>query len=532
MVRKLYLVLFLWLSTTVLFFLQDRYAVPNIDDWAYTLIVSSDDNNGYLTETPVRHRVCSLSDAFCSQQNDYLMTNGRFLVHVLVQYFCGTMKRDTFSWLNSTVFALFLIVALQFVKRKTDVWLLLSFVSALWLMLPYQGFVMMGPISLCINYLWTLVATLLVILLFRHITLHRMSKVLITASSLYAFVTGSLQESFSIGVGGTMLLFVVIRRHQVNRQAVVMTFAYIAGAMTCILSPANFQRAEAVGGIGLHLNAVMGLLSSPIFLLLAVCVTLEVYQGRAKEFLRKHFILLTALTLDLLFAVFIAYTARHQLTLVHVFSLIIVFSCWSSYVEKRKTLKRVMTVFLTVFAVFLYSQVFSMRKNWHNAYIAFEQRCRQCDDGTVNGGTFEAMADSLMYNRILNNYATIYTFIGWDYGKKMFSMYLTKGKSNSHIMNVLPRPQEELARQCEASAETRPLLFHLSDGYYIFRSDNRLPKDNVLLAGCRRSEFIYQSTDEGLFKADETFCYDGQHYYLFNNKPAIARVDSIHVVTD
>ena len=64
MVRKLYLVLFLWLSTTVLFFLQDRYAVPNIDDWAYTLIVSSDDNNGYLTETPVRHRVCSLSDAF------------------------------------------------------------------------------------------------------------------------------------------------------------------------------------------------------------------------------------------------------------------------------------------------------------------------------------------------------------------------------------------------------------------------------------------------------------------------------------
>ena len=47
----------IWLASIFLFHLQDRLAIPNIDDWAYTLIVSPEDYNGYLTEVPVRQPV-------------------------------------------------------------------------------------------------------------------------------------------------------------------------------------------------------------------------------------------------------------------------------------------------------------------------------------------------------------------------------------------------------------------------------------------------------------------------------------------
>lgn len=518
----------IWLASIFLFHLQDRLAIPNIDDWAYTLIVSPEDYNGYLTEVPVRQPVKSLSDALYSQQNDYIMTNGRFLIHVLVQYFCGTMSRQQFSWLNSAVFGLFLLLVFRFVKPKKDLWLAVTFVSVLWLLLPYQGFVLMGPVSLCVNYLWTLTATLLLLLLFRHLVHRRVSLPFLTVLSLFAFITGSLQESFSIGISAAMLVYIVSKWHQLNRQIIVFALAYLAGALICLLSPANFQRTESVSGVGLHLNAVFGLLSSPPFLLLAAYMTWMTVKHRIKEFLYQHLFLITAMTVALLFAVFLAYTARHQLTIINVFSLIILLSCWTSYASEKKTLKRVTAIAFTVATIILYIQILSIRTNWHNAYLAFEQRCRHSTDGTVDGGTFETMANSLMYNRIYNNYATIFTFIGWDYGKQMFSMYLTEGKSNKQITDVLPYSKEELAQQCCTSPEVKPSLYFLKDGYYLLRADSCLSKDNVLLVGSLESGFTYQSSHEGVFKANETFYFNGYYYYLFNNKPRIVHVDSIY----
>ena len=267
----------------------------------------------------------------------------------------------------------------------------------------------------------------------------------------------------------------------------------------------------------------------PFLLFLAYTVTIA-FKGKLPLLLNKHFILIVSLLVSSLFALFIGYTARHQLTAVHLFAFLIVFDVWAGYALRHKTVKRIIAIVMAVLAVVLYVKVLDIRKLYHNAYYAFEERCLR-GDGTVDGGCFEQLADKMMFNRLYNNYATFFTFIGQDYGKQMLSMSLTHGQSNSLVRNVLPLPSDSIAKKCTNSTMVAPSLFLLHGGYYVFRSDRCMQKGDLEVSGRRKSGFTFRSVSDGTFTADETFCHDGRYYYLFGNKPAIVHIDSVRIKT-
>ena len=213
-----------------------------------------------------------------------------------------------------------------------------------------------------------------------------------------------------------------------------------------------------------------------------------------------------------------------------IFSFLVLFDIWADYSLRHKTAKRIIAVVMSVLAVVLFVKVFDVRKSYHNAYYNFEERCLR-GNGTVDGGHFEQLGDKMMYNRLYNNYATFFTFIGWDYGKQMLSMSLTHGQSNSLVSNVLPLPADSIAKECTNSTTVSPSFFLLDDGYYVFRSDSCIQKGDVEVSGRRKSGFLFRGVSEGTFMADEMFSNNGRYYYLFGNKPAIVHIDSVMIKT-
>lgn len=525
---KKYIVLFILSIIVLLFYLQNRYAIPNIDDWAYSLLVDNNTSN-YLSAIPTRQPIQSFKDAIISQSNEYFHTNGRFIIHVLVQYFCATYTIKQFALINSAVFLLFFVFLNKHIINRNDPWIFILTACALFIFMPYQAFVFYGPVSLCINYLWTCTATLLFLLLFNKLLEKQVKTLKLVIVIIFSIITGSLQESFSIALSATLIFYFIVKYKNINPQILLIGIAYLIGSAICILSPGNFQRAESTEGIGFHLNGLFGLLSSVLFIMFIIYSVIQLVKGKLCAFIDRYFIFISLIIINSFFIIFIAYTGRHQLMVINVFSFIIIIKEFVCYIEHSRLKPRISLLFILVFMV-IYISVLNIRKEYSDAYNTFINRTAYSSDGTVDCSEFEGLNNKYLYNRFYNNYVTFFTFVGSDYIKQILSMSLTKGKSNLLIKNVLPRTKESIVNECNKSTPVKPSLYCINDGYMIYISNDFLLKDNIRLIGKTKSEFVYNSTINGVINPSEMFRYSDKYYYLFTNFPTIVHVDSLIVI--
>ena len=423
----------------LLFFLQNRYAISAIDDWVYAFIVN-ENANGHLSimdDGVIRHPIASFHDALLSQSRDYFISNGRFIVHTLVQYFCGTMTMQTFVIFNTLVFVLFTMLVIQLANRKINTLDLIFVLSAIWILIPHKGLTFMGNISLSINYLWTSVATLSFILMIEKLCIQ---KHISWGHTLYgcmmALIAGSLQESFSIGVSGAIMFYCLFNHQTISKQLMLILTAYLLGTMICMLSPANFGRTEDIGGIGFHWRCMLGIASSPPITLNAIATIIIAKRGQLIPFIKRNYFLLLASVINLMFAVFIAYNGRHQLTAVNICCMVVLLRVWFDldYPRLRKTI----SVMLTSIAILSYYPILQTRKAYYQAFITITERAYSDNHhGTISGTEFEELTDNIKRNPFLEcNYVATFTFQNWDYYEISLSSYLTKGKNNRLIKEI------------------------------------------------------------------------------------------------
>jgi len=438
MKRNIYIV-----SILIIFFLafyvQDRYAIYSVDDWIYAFEVNENAHNyqSVAEDNTDRQMIRSFHHAVLSQTQDYFKTNGRFIVHTLVQYFCGTKTMQQFVIVNSIIFALFTLLLIKVINRKIGIYSLLFLLSSIWILLPHKGLTFMGNITCSINYLWTSVATLLFILLFETlINKSKFSLSLFILFILYSFVSGSLQESFSIGIAGMLVLFLIIKNKTINYQQRTVSIAYIIGTCICILSPANFRRFDDIGGMGFHFNSILGLVSSPVFLLFIICMIILAHKNKLLESIYNNFIIIIPIIINVIFSIFIAYNGRHQLTAINVFSMVFIMRMWMDYLPIH--IKKTTTFLLTSIALLSYYPILIARKSYYNEYTKIIERTKYSIDGTIIGTEFEEKTAKIKKNHILEcNYIATFTFQDWDFYERSLSIYLTQGKDNRFIKEVI-----------------------------------------------------------------------------------------------
>lgn len=432
-------IVFILIVFSTSFYIQDRYAIFSIDDWTYAFVVNEDAFN-YQTVADYnveRQPINSLYDAIVSQSIDYFKTNGRFIIHTLVQYFCGTWTMSQFVILNSIVFAIFTLLVIRLSINKLDIWNLLLMISAIWIFLPHKGLTFMGNITCSLDYLWSCTANLFFIVLLEQVINNKINKNFIPFYIFYALIVGSLQESFSIGILGAIIILLIWKRKTATKNLFFITIAYTIGTSICMLTPANFRRFDDIGGMGFHANSILGLLSSPPFLLLLFTIVYFVFKRKLKTIIQDNIniILILAVSISVVFALFIAYNGRHQLTAINVFSLIVLFRIFIPLISNKKL--HFATIVILSLAILSYMPILSARKAYYDAYNLIIERSAHTQSGSVSGSEFEKLSDNIRHNRLIEcNYIWPFTFQDWDFFEKSLSVYLTKGKDNQYIKEV------------------------------------------------------------------------------------------------
>lgn len=423
------------------FYVQNQYAIFSIDDWTYAFIVNKDYVNyqSVTDDDVIRQPVTSFYDAFASQSRDYFKTNGRFVIHTIVQYICGTKTMQQFIILNTLMFIAFTLLVIKLSDSFSNIFNILFILSSIWILFPHKGLTFMGNVTCSVDYLWSSVGTLLFIFLFSWLEnrkYNNCSIFTIIIITIYALIAGSLQESFTIGVSGALFIYLVLKRKEINKKQIIVLIAYITGMLLCVITPANFRRFDDIGGAGFHPNCMLGLLSSPVFLIFMIIMIVLAIKGNLMKTIKTNYIIVVPIIINLLFTVFIAYNGRHQLTAINVFCLIFMIRMWNTY--SSYNVKRITTILLTSIAIISYYPILQARKEYYDSYQTILQRIKNDNNnGIVDGKEFENRTEIIRSNRILEcNYIATFTFQDWDFFEKSLSVYLTKGKNNKLVEEI------------------------------------------------------------------------------------------------
>ena len=222
----------------VAFYLLDRFSLFIIDDYMYAF--------KYGTYEPIR----TLKDIFESQCDHYMQHNGRFLVHCVVQLFCGILGVEWFRIFNTILFVLFCAMTTRLVcgtYRAPIMWYVLTS-FAIWLFIPRIGMTILGNIACGVNYLWVGVANLYFLLVCDKLNKGHYSQSFISniGYGILGTIIGSLQESFSIPIAGVLFLYYCFNYRQFTGAIVWLVSGYWLGSIILIIAPGNFVRLSNV----------------------------------------------------------------------------------------------------------------------------------------------------------------------------------------------------------------------------------------------------------------------------------------------
>ena len=230
----------------VAFYLLNRFSFIIADDYRYAFILATEE------------RIKSISDILESQILHYKIWNGRFIVHCVVQLFCGLWSFEAFKIFNTIFFVAFCALTTRCITgmwRSGIVWYGLS-AAILWLMLPAVGTIMLSNVACAVNYLWVAViniAFLIYVFKYKEERVDSIYKGIFII--LLSAIIGSLQESFSIPIVGAFMLYYIFGKAEIrnkNIQYQYLLIGYLIGTILLVFAPSNilrlFNRGAADGG--------------------------------------------------------------------------------------------------------------------------------------------------------------------------------------------------------------------------------------------------------------------------------------------
>lgn len=365
----------------VAFYLLDRWSLFYLDDYRYAFIMD--------TCTPIE----SIKDIWESQVIHYQTINGRFLVHFVVQLFCGILGIEIFRIFNTAFFVLLCALGTRLVSctwKAPIIWYAITSL-AFFLLLPQVGITILGNISHSINYLWSAVASLFFLVIFHNIV-DKNKKYNSILLFVYGLVCGALQESFSIPIAGALFLYYCFNTKQIKKDIAYLVVGYFVGACFLIFAPANFVRLSEANAISekspiVGLITRIGLILSEVPFLLIFIIGMLYVQYKTSCLKSKAYkpniiykITPWLIFVSLLFGVCIIFMAPYQFFIVYL--LLIVF--WLHRIYRGAIGKRIEQYSLILLSVIvltfspLYGFIHQLRET---AYDLRNKRIENLESG-------------------------------------------------------------------------------------------------------------------------------------------------------
>ena len=490
----------------------------------------------YSLSHPDFKPIDSVAALFSSQYYDYFHTNGRFLVHLIVQLFCGVIGVKTFHVLNTIIFIIFLYGLRYYtnnhVRKDIPITVILVFLIIL---VPAWHITYLGYIAGAVNYLWAGCAYIWWINLFENNKDSDNSTLKNCGLLMASFLVGTLQESFCIGIAGYLFLSILINRKSVTRSNWIMSIAFMVGAAICVLAPANFTRLSAsmgsLTGIIKYMSSIAKLIVYAKTFILLCCVLVTLYiRKSSKDFviklLKSHSLLLTAVSFNALFVAVIAYTGPHQLTCIESYSMLILLcTIYSLYAERFaryfKYMDKVALLAFILFALVLYPE----RKSIADAYKQLWHATLESTDGTVVATRY---FDEITRKRgwLRGNFVRGQEPFN-SYNRTFLSLHLTKGASDDLVKTLLPLDKEAIIAECKHEEDSTYNVIRLKKANaLVIKSKENLSNKcvdvfitptffgklrNLIISGQEWNKTPMEVNDLDWFK------HDNDYYYIIMN---------------
>ena len=226
--RKIYCAVFLALVALVIYALN-CFTSMYLDDWVYAFKYGTHD------------RVEGISDIITGQWLHYLVKNGRYPVHFIVQLFDGILGKGVFNVFNTVVFVLFLYVLVLVTTHDRKNYFKSFSIAFILVFLVIIGFKdaflwMSGSV----NYLWASTA-----ILFFHYFLEKKDnpKWAYVLLAILGFFCGWSNEVFVVGLGAAYFIYFVTHRKQLKGHRLLMLCAFYLGTILLVFSPGTIHRA-------------------------------------------------------------------------------------------------------------------------------------------------------------------------------------------------------------------------------------------------------------------------------------------------
>lgn len=262
--------------------------VPMGDDLLYRFIL--DDKT--LWSNNITYEIRDLGDAVNSQYNQYFVTNGRTLVHILVQMFAGPWGPVAFGIFIGCIFGISMILLVIYTipkgKRYNPViWLLIT----ICLLYFVQGNgIIWTRLAAGINYLYPMVLTLSFLIVDKNVNYWgrlRNRLWIYPFLGLLGFITGWSHESYCIPLSGAIFIriCVILYKHEIKNVSSANWIMYISlwiGSAILVFAPGNFIRvAESPRFFNTLIKGISFLITTKTFLYLCILLACLAIFNRA-----------------------------------------------------------------------------------------------------------------------------------------------------------------------------------------------------------------------------------------------------------
>lgn len=260
------------------------------DDLFYRYILPAEE----LTTPNIGRQVTSLNDAIESQCNQYFHTNGRFLIHIVVQLLAGSYPSPAFATVSSILIAAVIIMFILYTigthSRRNPLWWMIT--ALIWFYLFPASDHLWYEIATGMNYLLPMALVLAWLLMWRTLMTNKHhSWIFIILTSSIGLITGWSQEGFAVPLSGAMFIFAIINRRTLHIRHYVPLICLWVGTAALVFAPGNHHRVSDGGGLighllnGINLYTQIYLLwITIVIVILAVCFRKSILIAHIKEY--------------------------------------------------------------------------------------------------------------------------------------------------------------------------------------------------------------------------------------------------------
>lgn len=386
------LIILTLLCAGVSIFLQAKWYIPVYDDSSYQYVLGEHPIG--TVDNDYSRKVETLDDLIESQTNHYLYTNGRAVVHTIVQAVLAFGGWELVPWILSfmmigTLIALIFYCYPGKMRENPLPWVLAAVV---WLMMFPSPDGAFWRFIFAMNYLYPMLLCLMFFMIFRRLREGKRCHVAIAA--IVAFLTGWSQEGFSIPLSGAILVYLFLHRREVDGRILSFAVFLWLGTLLMFVAPGNYVRVtnskiDHFGGLMYSmLDGIYLILLHPSLLWIEIVAMLMLFwmsPGRFIKLFKEYEVLWFSFVFSVAFSILV-HTSARSLMNAEFFGASIVLTLFQIVVEKYRISKRAYSLSAAVILVLMVSHQSVLLANVKKMYglqKSFICEYKESTDGLV-----------------------------------------------------------------------------------------------------------------------------------------------------